>query len=54
MEEEKSKKIEPEDFLAMFLKLNLPVNFADSSLSKKPTDSPLAWIRYSVSLFLIP
>jgi hypothetical protein len=37
------KKIEPEDFQAMFLKLNLPVNFADSSLQKKITDSPLAY-----------
>jgi hypothetical protein len=37
------KKIEPEDFLAMFPKLNLPVNFADSSLSKKSTDSSLSF-----------
>lgn len=36
------KKIEPEDFQAMFRTLNLPVNFADSSLTRKPTDSPLA------------
>ena len=41
------KKIEPEDFQAMFLKLNLPVNFADSSLSKKLTDSPLAYSIFS-------
>jgi hypothetical protein len=36
------KKIEPEDFQAMFRTLNLPVNFADSSLARKSTDSPLA------------
>jgi hypothetical protein len=36
------KKIDPDDFQAMFRSLNLPVNFADSSLSKKATDSPLA------------
>src|SRR3984885_3275423 len=36
------KKIEPDDFQAMFRKLSLPVNFADSSLAKKSTDSPLA------------
>jgi hypothetical protein len=36
------KKIEPEDFQAMFRPLKLPVNFADSSLAKKSTDSPLA------------
>jgi len=34
------KKIDPEDFQAMFRTLNLPVNFTDSSLSKKSTDSP--------------
>ena len=28
------KKIEPEDFLAMFQNLSLPVNFADSSLQE--------------------
>ena len=37
------KKIDPEDFQAMFRTLNLPVNFTDSSLSKKSTDSPLAF-----------
>jgi hypothetical protein len=36
------KKIEPEDFLAMFHVMNLPLNFADSSLSRKASDSPLA------------
>jgi hypothetical protein len=36
------KKIDPDDFQAMFRTLILPVNFADSSLSKKLTDSPLA------------
>src|SRR5450432_338318 len=36
-------KIEPEDFLAMFHPLSLPVNFADSSLSKKSTDSSIGW-----------
>jgi hypothetical protein len=41
------KKIEPEDFLAMFRTLSLPLNFSDSSLSKKPADSPLALIVYS-------
>jgi len=38
---ENESKIEPEDFLAMFPTLNLPVNFADSSLSKKHGDSLL-------------
>src|SRR5664279_2554271 len=37
------KKIDPEDFQAMFRTFTLPVNFADSSLSKKSTDSPLAF-----------
>src|SRR5579863_1121205 len=37
------KKIDPEDFQAMFRTLNLPVNFADSSLAKKPADSPMAF-----------
>jgi hypothetical protein len=41
------KKIDPEDFLAMFHRVNLPVNFADSSLSKKSTDSPLALSVFS-------
>src|ERR1700709_483624 len=41
------KKIEPEDFLAMFHTLNLPANFSDSSLSKKTADSPLAFVVYS-------
>jgi hypothetical protein len=35
------KKVEPEDFLAMFHPLKLPVFFADSSLSKKAIDSSL-------------
>jgi len=39
---ENSKDIEPEDFLAMFRPLNLPVSFADSSLSKRPSDSSLS------------
>jgi hypothetical protein len=37
------KKIEPEDFLAMFPALNPPVNFSDSLLTKKHGDSALAW-----------
>jgi hypothetical protein len=41
------KILEPEDFLAMFHSLNPPVNFADSSLSKKPGDSPMAWSVFS-------
>jgi hypothetical protein len=41
------QKIEPDDFLAMFHPLNLPVNFADSSLQRKPPDSPLTWTAYS-------
>jgi hypothetical protein len=36
------KKIDPEDFRAMFRTLNLPINFADSTLAKKSTDSPLS------------
>ena len=41
------KKIEPEDFLAMFRTLSLPVNVSDSSLSRKPADSPLTQAVYS-------
>jgi hypothetical protein len=41
------KKVEPEEFQAMFHPLSLPVNFADSLLAKKATDSPLAWSVYS-------
>lgn len=37
------KILEPEDFLAMFHPLNLPVNFMDSSLSKKTADSLMSW-----------
>ena len=40
------QKIEPDDFLAMFRSLSLPVNFADSSLQKKLPDSPLAWTAF--------
>src|ERR1700676_5742478 len=36
------KKIEPDDFQAMFHSLRLPVNFADSSLARRAADSPLA------------
>jgi len=36
------KKIDPDDFRAMFRALTLPVSFADSVLSRKSTDSPLA------------
>ena len=36
------KTIDQEDFLAMFRTLNLPVNFADSSLSRRSVDSPMA------------
>src|ERR1700681_801691 len=41
------KKIEPEDFRAMFHMLSLPMNFADSSLSKKSTDSPVSLSVFS-------
>jgi hypothetical protein len=41
------KKVEPEDFLAMFHLLNVPLNFTDSVLTRKHTDSPLAWSVYS-------
>ncbi|HEV3222385.1 hypothetical protein [Pedobacter sp.] len=41
-----TRKIEPEDFRAMFRNLNLPVNFGDSSLAKKPTDSVMSWSVY--------
>jgi hypothetical protein len=41
------RKIEPEDFQAMFHNLNLPVNFGDSSLSKKPADSSMNWSVFS-------
>jgi hypothetical protein len=41
------KKIEPEDFLSMFRPLKLPLNFADSSLQRKKTDSPLTWNAYN-------
>jgi hypothetical protein len=37
------KTIEPDDFLAMFHSLRLPLNFADSSLSKRAIDSPMTW-----------
>jgi hypothetical protein len=40
-------KIEPEDFQAMFHRLRLPVNFADSSLSKRSTDSSITWSVFS-------
>jgi hypothetical protein len=36
-------KIEPEDFLAMFHTCRTPLNFADSSLVKKNTDSSISW-----------
>jgi hypothetical protein len=39
-------KIDPDDFLAMFHPLGLPVNFSDSSLSKKITDS-----SFSIQVF---
>ncbi len=42
-----SKKIEPDDFQAMFRTLNLPLNFADSSLARKQGDSALSWMVYS-------
>jgi hypothetical protein len=41
------QKIEPEDFLGMFHPLNLPLNFADSSLQKKPVDSPLTLVIFN-------
>jgi len=42
-----AKKIEPEDFQAMFPDLKLPLSFADSNLSKKPADSPLSLTIFS-------
>jgi hypothetical protein len=42
-----TRKIEPEDFMAMFHAINLPVNLGDSSLSKKPNDSSMSWSVYS-------
>ncbi len=41
------KKIDPDDFLATFRPLKLPLNFADSSLSRKPGDSALSWEVYN-------
>jgi hypothetical protein len=41
------KKVDPEDFQAMFQTLALPVNFTDSFLSKKPIDSPLAYTVFT-------
>jgi hypothetical protein len=41
------KKIEPDDFLGMFRSLSLPVSFADSNLTKKSSDSSLAWAVFS-------
>jgi hypothetical protein len=41
------QKLEPDDFLAMFQDLKLPVNFSDSSLQKKSSDSTLAWTAFS-------
>ena len=41
------KKIEPEDFLNLFRPLSLPLYFADSSLQRKQTDSPLSWTAFS-------
>jgi len=35
------KKLAPEDFLAMFHQLKLPLGFTDSTLSKKAMDSPI-------------
>jgi hypothetical protein len=43
----KDKKLDPDDFLAMFHSMSLPVSFADSSLSKKNVDSPLSWSAYA-------
>lgn len=40
------QKIEPDDFLAMFHQMSVPVIFADSSLQKKSTDSPLTWTAF--------
>jgi hypothetical protein len=42
-----ASQMEPEDFQAMFHNLSLPLNFADSSLSRKPGDSSLKWSVYS-------
>jgi hypothetical protein len=41
------EKMEPGDFLAMFHSFSLPLNFADSSLSRRAVDSPLAWPAFS-------
>jgi hypothetical protein len=41
------KKVKPDDFQAMFHTFSQPVNFADSSLSRKPTDSPLTFSVFS-------
>src|SRR5712675_2473798 len=41
------QKIEPDDFVAMFHTLTLPVNLTDSALQRKSTDSPLAWTAFS-------
>jgi len=41
------EKIEPADFLGMFHRLKLPLNFADSSLQKKTSDSPLSYSAYN-------
>ncbi len=40
------KEIAPEDFLAMFQNLSLPIVFADSSLARKHVDSSMSWTVY--------
>jgi hypothetical protein len=42
-----TQKLEPDEFLAMFHDLNLPVNFADSSLQRRFPDSPMAWTAFN-------
>ena len=42
-----TRKIDPEDFQGMFRNLNLPVNFGDSSMTKKITDYFMVWSVFS-------
>src|SRR6516164_7597378 len=41
------QKIEPEDFLAMFHSLVLPLTLTDSSFLRKSTDSALSWAAFN-------
>ena len=40
-------KMEPSAFLGMFRPLKLPLSFADSSLTKKHTDSAISWVAFN-------